>query len=1816
MAGGRGPVASQGGTRAQRKHVHDKRQQDMEAQLGGKRGPLADPDSRRMVQRLRASMGMHHLRLGPPFKNDDELDSTLPSVLKVYRPFIVDWEQFGLSDICSSCLQLSTTRHCRGKESARVCERCRQAGGQRALPKLAEVAPVLAGLTHIERQLISTMKTSQYLLSLPSGGPTGQWGRLYVTALPEPQVCEVLADAVVSHDGLLHVKQPGGQQPAPARLEAVLLALRHLQASNKNYRGTAVQAAIETLSGKLLADDFAPSTAEDLELDYLIAAAPAPPEASHVELKRARGSAEMQDNLDARAFPHLFPEGVGGIDAKRKFAEYVRARLLNVDPRFEQSPDYIYFLLEYWLKKKIAGNTSVRIGLIKQSRTPDTALRHAVYTTMRDIPGTQPYMYTKRSMAISMFEQLGPPQWFLTLTCHARQPSILLACIYARLQRRGQHPERDLLRREAAGLLHEFLQNEEYQWDGHTANQLCNACPAVVSRQFFHQVRRFMRWLAGGIQDRDQPAAVLDDDDTNVLQPDAPCVIADGAQEIAGVEKPFQVKDYIIRVEWQKRGYPHAHVLLWSETRATVASAAGTQRATAEEMCDRYISTASPKQWEQQDLPVMQKLAHMMVHKCSAYCGRYTLGACRFGFPHRAEPKTRRKTGREQWGSRSKSVFAVRREDDAAMMGQYNPAMLLKWRGSMDLQYISDVDNASKYILGYTLKAEEDVTSARRFEQLIRDMTQRGDINHQAVYKAAHAALQGRTTSTFEACHLMLGLPVVQFSRGNVWVQAGPPSTWVVSVPKKDESLAIAHSEAYRHDPEHRPSLPLAQRQYAEMQKHFASQLIHLPVEEGDRVEVCWSSVTFFDFCAGMDFQGKEEPVPRHRPALVGHRNYSPDLEPEEFYYSKLLLHTVWREPGGWLQPEDGGSHAAAFSRVAADALGHPNFLQSRCFPSMDGTVAAARQLQKVQATMYLKSLISGANASVPSVEQEKYEGALQIMHALRQRHGTDIMYDVPDFVPSGLAAEAFAPVDGGEEAFRAITEPQPSPEVRRQQRLMVYILHRIIDAPSGAVASGTARLQLLVHGPGGCGKSFVLRAVAHKLRQSGRGVVIAAYTGAAAFNVGGVTLHQCCALPVTNKSYGQHSSDVPAPQGARLQNLRSLWASVDVLCIDEISMVSSDLFKTMDKNLQLARNRPDLPFGGVHLVAFGDLYQLPPPLSRPIYAAALLWKLFELCELTGNHRAALDPDWARLLGRVRVGKWTESDLKILAGRVTTKKSKFQPADAATHLFATRAAVSKFNLEKLEHHLNTRSGIEYHCPAVDTYTSSCAPSLPENAYPDPENTGGLEELLRIALDARVMLRLNLDVADGLSNGARGYVYEVDQLDAEVRQIWVKFDKGGQRWRDAHEHPEAVAIERHTARFFGKDGQAVQRRQFPLRLSWAETVHKSQGATHHGGVHACLDGTMRTPAQAYVALSRSPSLQLLTLEAFDPKCLIVPTGPEWALNELHRASACRQPPKDIEQKALYNELIMPGKPPDFYEQRAAELPAPDWMQQRSWMIDTAEGGEEAAAFTCPFCSFKADNFEQEREHIKTCRRQRARRGSTKERARGRATRPSRSTNSSLPSAFQASDPQTEQPSKRRKLCARALPMPRPKKPRGPSVSPATPLPSSMPPPPLPPPPLAPEQLFFEKQVEARCGMHALNNTLGEELFKPDDLSKAMYAFLEENAELGDSPSDHVGDGGWYSAEVLATALQSVAMARFERVKWAMPLLPVSSAIQIHEAIGILQHRPGPPDHWVSLRSVDGQIFELDSLREAPVALADAEAEALLAMYPASFAVLAV
>ena len=525
----------------------------------------------------------------------------------------------------------------------------------------------------------------------------------------------------------------------------------------------------------------------------------------------------------------------------------------------------------------------------------------------------------------------------------------------------------------------------------------------------------------------------------------APATDMDGQHRAVRQEAPpFKVLDNVVRIEWQKRGYPHAHILLWADV-PDVATNHRPEEAPddvdwsdeeqreaavptcAEDLSDKYICTKSAHRWredtrvEEGTREANAKLATMIEHKHGPYCGKYTIGSCRFGFERGPEKRTRRRTPQEQFSSRWKSSLAARRHEKDGLVGQYNMKILRFWRASMDLQVICELTCASRYILGYAFKSEEDMAAKRRMDDIMQGFLQGNgeaslNLTNQQIYKAGHAATQGRTTSTFEAVHLLLGYPVVFFSRDNEWVQVGPPGTWTLSVPQAEEEQALEDPAAFRaRFQEDGRATPIAHRWYRELQQNFAEEETEIPVERAAPLQCKWKDITFLDFVAGFRFVGKNLPVPRRRPAIVGHRNFSPDQLPEEFYYSKLLLHTVWTEPGDWLQEEDCNSHTAAFHRIALDTERYPNFLQSVCFPMLDGTVQAARQLQAFQSVMFLKAKMDTTGVAHSRADENNYKDSIRIMQALKERHGEDIDFLAPDYVPTGPATDIYAPVEGGE---------------------------------------------------------------------------------------------------------------------------------------------------------------------------------------------------------------------------------------------------------------------------------------------------------------------------------------------------------------------------------------------------------------------------------------------------------------------------------------------------------------------------------------------------------------------------------------------------------------------------------------------------------------------------------------------------------------------------------------------------------------------------------------------------------------------------------
>ncbi|WP_353988720.1 ATP-dependent DNA helicase [Ruicaihuangia caeni] len=378
-------------------------------------------------------------------------------------------------------------------------------------------------------------------------------------------------------------------------------------------------------------------------------------------------------------------------------------------------------------------------------------------------------------------------------------------------------------------------------------------------------------------------------------------------------------------------------------------------------------------------------------------------------------------------------------------------------------------------------------------------------------------------------------------------------------------------------------------------------------------------------------------------------------------------------------------------------------------------------------------------------------------------------------------------------------------------------------------------REHVFVTGRAGTGKSTLLN---HLSWHSEKQLVICAPTGVAALNVGGQTIHSLFRLPIG--LIGDRDLDQP-------DQLRKLLNTVDTVVIDEVSMVNADLLDAIDRSLRQARQRRDVPFGGAQLVLFGDPYQLAPvPGDRDERAYfeheyrsmwffdAKVWQEAELriFELTTIHRQR-DDEFKHMLNAVRHGMVTAE----IAERLNTAGARPAPDHGVITLATTNATVNRINGAALAR-LPGRTL---------TARAEVNGDFGGRAYP-------ADEALELKPGAQVMFLRN-DPDQRWVNGSIGEVTRItDTVRVEVEgeehevlpAVWEKYKYSYD--------PATKQLHRDIVGEF---------QQFPLRLAWAVTIHKSQGKTYE---RAIVDLGTRSfaPGQTYVALSRITSIDGLFL----------------------------------------------------------------------------------------------------------------------------------------------------------------------------------------------------------------------------------------------------------------------------------------------------------------------------------------------------------------
>lgn len=396
---------------------------------------------------------------------------------------------------------------------------------------------------------------------------------------------------------------------------------------------------------------------------------------------------------------------------------------------------------------------------------------------------------------------------------------------------------------------------------------------------------------------------------------------------------------------------------------------------------------------------------------------------------------------------------------------------------------------------------------------------------------------------------------------------------------------------------------------------------------------------------------------------------------------------------------------------------------------------------------------------------------------------------------------------------------------------------------------------SIFLTGPGGTGKSFLLKTLYEKIPEiTGKHITITAMTGCAALLIGrfAKTLHSWAGIGL-----GRDPAPALALNIRRSGKALRRWLGTDILVIDEVSMLTVELLEKLNVIAQIIR-RNELPMGGIQVIFVGDFYQLPPVTKDkekelPFVFESPLWKQIvqETISLDQILRQE-DTAFQKILMEARKGNLSSESLSVLKKRID--RSWETLAIRPTLLFTRRAEVDMVNERNLKALPSERRlfKAETVFAPIDA-TKGLTPSSPEvkKAVEKMDRDGPYMAELILAKGAQVMLLTNMDHDQGLVNGSRGVVVGFDSSNAPL----VQFLRG-----------EPLPIP--AASWESEELEGVSRKQIPLRLAYAITIHKAQGATLDSALIDIGTSTFEY-GQAYVALSRVKNLESLYVWDVEP-----------------------------------------------------------------------------------------------------------------------------------------------------------------------------------------------------------------------------------------------------------------------------------------------------------------------------------------------------------
>ena len=1185
-------------------------------------------------------------------------------------------------------------------------------------------------------------------------------------------------------------------------------------------------------------------------------------------------------------------------------SDIFKAELKHKDKRVWSDPANIFWKAKHLQIQKFASKVTLALRRVVGSRNQNITAEKLLdkeqredirrqddgYHIYKDIPNTPPYFEKLGKELRAMVRQLGNPTIFISLSSADTS--------WVPLQ-------------QALGLLlDEAVYSENFIKEEMTFEQKCqqvSSHPAACSRYFHHRVQKFFKYI------------------------------------IMGPHSPFgNVIDYAHRTEFQKRGSPHIHGLLW------IDNAPKFNISSDKEICEYIDSCISCS------LDVIEEekqFVKLQIHKHSRTCKKVVKrkATCRFGVPWPPMQETQilyplgtenvdeisvlqehykvlinklKKLPEdvethESWLTyngidedkyihiirstlKRPKVFLKRRPAENRV-NAYMKGLLAVWQGNHDVQFVLDPYQCVTYICDYMMKSQKGMSDLLRVaceEAKAGNMNLRERIRHMGnkFLNAVEEPIQA-------CCYAILQLPISYSTRKKEFINTSPPEERVglTKSLKKLEQLEPnskdvtykSNIDRYMMRPKQLASWCLADY-VAKIDIEYPSKekFLHCDTDEevinGDELEDHDQHVSYYSE-GNFPIQMRNGIMLKQRTKnkVIRFRNYRLKNDSENYYRERLMLYVPWKKE--------------------RDILGKFNSYEEAFRAKHDLVKQKMEIYEPMSAVLELvdEELELGTHENDPVVAPStQHENDTQGEADPSTLH--ELTFHEPDHT-STLHQVDIGPLLGIAPVHTELNDVDLIPHImtdekyykllgqlnRKQEEFHTHIMHQ--------AAQGSGQVLCALHGGAGTGKSTVTRAIYQGLyrllnKHSGDDfsvshALLIAPTGRAAYNIHGCTIH--CAFMIAANQKLEHR----ALSWDNLNILRNRFHKIKWILLDEFSMVGNTMLKLIHLRLQEAKGNL-LPFGGVNIICVGDLYQLQPVMQSYIFMdiateygplATNLWKeYFTMFELTEIMRQKDDQEWKGVLSRIRVCDHTSADIELIMTREISREESLKMIDIP-HLFPTRDGVAEFNEAVLQ---RTPGQITF-VKAVDSPPSDISTSMQKLILAAAQNkdinsTGNLPYQLAIKEGVLYDLTANIDVEDGMVNGAECRVRYIEKNlmnESFPKCIWVEFidsivgKKLRQSWNTQNNSKipgtwtPVFSIRRS---FIVRRNQNVFRAQFPLQVAAARTVHKSQSSTCSELV---VDfSTKKSPPKhfwehlIYVGLSRVPSLKGLHVVNLNAECI--------------------------------------------------------------------------------------------------------------------------------------------------------------------------------------------------------------------------------------------------------------------------------------------------------------------------------------------------------